>query len=1764
MGRTLLLNFNYAPPTVTGAYCGSSGSPCLVEGDALTIIGSNFGISAPTVAISLPSPYAAVNPTSCTVPSHTQAICQGFKGVGTLVDVTLTRSYESPQQSSSLADAFSFIPPSISLWSCNGNTATDSTNCRTDGGDVVTIVGTNLGTSLAHVDSVSVQGSLAGTLYFDSSTQVRAVLPAGIGPSTADITIQVGGQTSSGVAFHYESPAITSAACNGGTCKTSGDVLTVVGKNFGNTAGSLILSHATYATVSPTSCTAGHTTIECSGFTGASTGIGIEFTQNGFDAKSAVLSSAFSFRVPEITSYACSPECGTAGSSVLTLTGKEFSQTLGSVDYVRVGGVDCLSSAALVSHTSLTCTLPEGPQAVNDLQISVGAQVSSVIDFDYAAVTLQTASCSNSGGLCKTTGDTVTLTGKNFGQSAPTVSLTLPSSFVGSVSPSCIVSSGHATVKCSGFTGVGQNVIIKYERAYEDDNARTQTTLPAAFSFIAPSLSKYSCTSASGSSDVMTKKNAECRTDGSATITFEGDNFGPQLATNVQYLKIGSVNCLPIAAVTATLSSHSKIVCSLPEGVSVDASEKNTVELRIGNQDLVGTVPSFHYAEPTIASISCSTGSLCKTHLDTITIVGTNFGKYAPKIDLSDPGTVPKTYTQLSPVFPGSAVPTSSGHNCYVASAHTTIYCSNFKGAGTNIDVQFTRADSQTVSTSFSYIPPAITAYSCSVDVARQYDNDCATDGTATLTLTGTNFPHVLHNLDSVSVGNAGTRNPCTGSAVWIDDDTFQCILPEGPEYGTNTLQMTVGNQAESSAASFSYAAPIISSARCVQEGGINLCSTFGDALTITGKNFGKFLPNALDPKVTIDAGTFNVRHPTSCIALSGTNRHFGLVCTSLEAVSTNIDVTLTRGDTAVHTLPDAFSFRPPTISKFWCSTGSNGLAELQGSGSEASPGNAYCRTDGSSSITFRGENFGWDLDHVQTLSIGGDAGNAGGETSCHSTYARLSPDTGSARHQIVTCRLPELSNSMGSIMNLDITVGGQTARLSNGFAYRSPFIKDVYCGGAQAFNHHSANGFDSAGGPPADAPGKLCRTTGDTLTIFGDDFGSAGSVVSLSRSGRWSLSTSPTCVHDQQSNDFKHRTVFCDPATFHGVGTSVATLITRTDTYAFSKAASFSFAPPRIDSHLCSSAGLSGSSSNCETDSNTITVSGVNFGSIRDDVDLFSIGSLYCDADHSPNWMVIDPSGNTADYAEPVSGSLHVKVACRTPIQAGASLPMQLKIGGQVDVSSPQTTFTYTAPSIVSHVCNYYDAWNGGSIATATCGTHDTTVTVSGHNFGRSDEALVLKIDGKDCTFASRAPTNYPADHHTVICSAPENTGINQDIFVSVGSQTMTQSGSFSYVAPDIRYFNCSSRSDFANGDFCSTEGTTLTITGDHFGKLPAEVSVTLTNTESASAATSSDHCIPGQSDCSPITCTNVQFVSFTPPGAPKAYSKHTKFTCDVHHGYGISISTQVRTRSLFDSFDMSFHKDPVSNCLSASQDYLFVDIVVPGGVNNVGSRSSSAVDMIRDAIFAGYDKSKIIGIFEPSVSGLTTEASVNAAVTAQFTAAFSMFENAANAAPQIPLMKCYIRVLNAVGWSSSQANNYAGLMTLKGLLDGKSSGAYPRCMEVGIMTDFPRWKSIVGDVDDPAATHFGGAAFPLRTAPVIYYNYNGGNVGSTDATFKNYVDETIPGPIGQSANNYDGWERSDIEAFPKNAAAYNALVGSDARCANLGIDFSTLTEQN
>jgi hypothetical protein len=436
------------------------------------------------------------------------------------------------------------------------------------------------------------------------------------------------------------------------------------------------------------------------------------------------------------------------------------------------------------NHTQLVAVVPPGDGAVHGFQFSVAFQTSNVLPFAYTPPSVNSVSPNHG----PTLGGTIlTITGKNFGTSVPSV-------YVGGrpcalVTP-FVVSVNHTQIQCIAPKGQGKQLQVVVSV-----NGQSSSYSPAVWSYDPPQVSSISPNHGPTSGRVLgdLKADGVHRLEGARVIqVIRGTNLG--VSGMLAYVPQDSSDVLSaVANVTQAdiLSwNDTAIVYYMPEGYGDSLFVSVFVD-----QPCIG-ITEFSYDIPAVMAVTrydmtveqCHPFQQCFTFgndtrcrmvpagcYDTrggysLEIVGASFGIQAVLF----PYTIIYVGAHLCTTPQNTALRTLLSHDRLICTVPT--------GVGDNLPVTvgLGRRTSQISNISrFTYDPPIVTVISPNTPDAL---------GRQSMTLRGKNFGFestpLLITVDDV---------PCTTSE-WLNDGQLSC-LPPAEVVGAKNFSIVVANR---------------------------------------------------------------------------------------------------------------------------------------------------------------------------------------------------------------------------------------------------------------------------------------------------------------------------------------------------------------------------------------------------------------------------------------------------------------------------------------------------------------------------------------------------------------------------------------------------------------------------------------------------------------------------------------------------------------------------------------------------------------------------------------------------------------------------------------------------------------------------------------------------------------------------------------------------------------------------------------------------------
>ncbi len=310
---------------------------------------------------------------------------------------------------------FSYDKPAIESYSV--------TRASTGGGDVITILGTDFGTSGYAVINGKTAPSIGPptlvTVNGVSLYQIKATIPAGMG-AVNELVVRVSTLTSAPINFAYDRPTIANVKTDNAST-LGGNVVFIEGYNFGTAASATIGGiPATFVSLTTIVQGTGSTAdmlYQLKVLAPEGEGLGREVIVTV--AGQASPSASYSYGAPKIVSIA--PAKGpTSGNTSITIEGDNF----GAAPIVQIGGATATfvsmttvvrgTPAAPITRYQLVVKTPAGEGSNKQVVVRVGSQLSAPASFSYDPPTISAVSPSSGSFLG---GTLVTIEGSNFGLS---------------------------------------------------------------------------------------------------------------------------------------------------------------------------------------------------------------------------------------------------------------------------------------------------------------------------------------------------------------------------------------------------------------------------------------------------------------------------------------------------------------------------------------------------------------------------------------------------------------------------------------------------------------------------------------------------------------------------------------------------------------------------------------------------------------------------------------------------------------------------------------------------------------------------------------------------------------------------------------------------------------------------------------------------------------------------------------------------------------------------------------------------------------------------------------------------------------------------------------------------------------------------------------------------------------------------------------------------------------------------------------------------
>lgn len=552
-------SYTYDAPTLIQQFAANRAT---AGGNPITIWGTNFGRNQTTGNVQV-----TIGNNACPVTQSNQTviICTLPAGSGQSQAIVVTVA-TVPNGASSVT--FTYQGPVIT-WISPSPVPTLSTT--------LVIFGAQFGP----LTSSMVVNLLGGTcnVITRNDTFIICTTPTRSVGLPADATVTAGGQQSNAVPLAWEKPIVTSISPQ--TVGTAGgDLVLISGRNLYSAAGDNKVRF-NGVDINPTAGSNSSIvrfTVPTNNPAGTYVPLLIFVGQQLSDAGTYV-----NFTKPNIGSVTFNSGSGpyADGTATATVTGTNFGPT--GIVQISTGQL-CTSSSWLTGQ--VICQFPIGVGAVN-VWLVVAGQMSNVVGVTYLAPQVTLLNPADPQGVSTAGGDTVQITGRNFGatQGSGTVTIRLGN---GLTAPCTVVAWSDPSISCTAPVGNGTNLLVTVTQA-----GATGTRLGLTYS--APSISTVTASS--------------FPTAGGSTLILTGTSFD-----SAGVVTVNGTNCPLISWNNAA----GQIQCTLPSGGGANVAV--TIATVAGKTSAPALIA---YDVPSILSIIPATLTAAG---QIVTIVGTNLG----------------------------------------------------------------------------------------------------------------------------------------------------------------------------------------------------------------------------------------------------------------------------------------------------------------------------------------------------------------------------------------------------------------------------------------------------------------------------------------------------------------------------------------------------------------------------------------------------------------------------------------------------------------------------------------------------------------------------------------------------------------------------------------------------------------------------------------------------------------------------------------------------------------------------------------------------------------------------------------------------------------------------------------------------------------------------------------------------------------------------------------------------------------------------------
>ena len=792
---TATLRFSYALPSVTAV------EPSIIPPQStstITVFGENFG----TLDFNPQFQLVPTSSTSQVWTSDSQVRVQVGPGLGGVLSIgAVIGGISSVTVQPQCKQFVGYGPTTV--------TAIESASpLPTAGGSVLTIYGSDFGTSRVSNFSVYIGNTQGLNLQWTSDSSCTAEAPAGVGDHVPVFLTLNGMKSAGSKAVDYQVHTVTAIHPARLPAASHESRITIYGTNFGpglQTAGPYVdacsqgveSNQGQTVSVGVQACAnvSYHTSTSLSCI--VAPGIGSHDVNVFVNGHSVTLAQSFSYDYPRTESTSpSSMDPSNVQRTNITIVGKNFGEA-DSTPEVSIGFTPC-GTTQWTSDTTLLCvTEMQGVGSV-DVTALVGGQStpgSLAAHFDFSAPSVSATHPRDAPGLGLTM---VTFYGQNFGVADYT-----PTGIVGRLD--CLISKwvSDTSLLCQVPRSAENSINGEVKAGVKVANV--SASVMADFRYmIAPQV-----VSVEPSTGVAV---------GGSRISITGAGFGTSLETVVA--RINNEDCL-----NTTWQSQSSVVCISPAGtgsrrsVGVEVTSQSTTIYRT-------RMNSFAYKPPVATDIVRDGNSMWNgptTGAISMTIIGENFGT--------------KDAESQAQAGVGNTICSSTGWT-----SDSSLGCRMDSGIGGDLDV-WVRIACGAYRSSPRYT--CRTTYEATSYGTFTYDRPhleqveiegtaglAAGRGNQTTLIKGSNFG-VFDAPMRIAIGSTNCSQP-----VWISDSSITCVTAGG--LGTNDIKISKAVESQLVESvwkdAIEYAAPVI--ARISPDFAV---ASGGQTVTVVGNNFSPF-----------------------------------------------------------------------------------------------------------------------------------------------------------------------------------------------------------------------------------------------------------------------------------------------------------------------------------------------------------------------------------------------------------------------------------------------------------------------------------------------------------------------------------------------------------------------------------------------------------------------------------------------------------------------------------------------------------------------------------------------------------------------------------------------------------------------------------------------------------------------------------------------------------------------------------------------------------